>query len=504
MNQLPLKWPAFFAILILSACTKIDSTHLGSDLIPVVDNVNTFDTVLEVVANNYIGNEEYRLNTSSPHVVGAISEDPQFGTSRATMFFEMKPSTYPFTFGDSVKGAGVGFDSAVLILDYQTYYGDSAAPVNLKLYQLSTPIERDSVLKPSYDLNASGLTTDHSILWGSTTVQANRFKDSVSLKRGPTEIGKVANQVRIRLDDNLARQLFIADTNFYHSDSVFKTHLPGFILEADPSAKTLLYLSLRGNSKIEFYYRANPFSTIKDTTSSSFTFTPLSGHAVKFENNRDGAEVTNALIPDPVNGNENIFIQASPGTYARIQIPGLSSFKTVNRVIHRAELRVTQIDSSAFQLTPPPALYLDVIDTVSNTFKGVPYDLSPYSSYYCFPSSGIDFGYFGGLSYKENVDSSGSRVVYRFNIARYLQAVLTKGEPIYDFRLSAPFYVFYKNCANNSGVYPVEVFPLTVATSSSSSTILNPPGKGRVKLAGGSSTVKPNVRMQLRIIYSRL
>ena len=60
-------WQVFSAIFLLTACTKIDTTHLGSDLIPSVDNVNTFETTLDVVANNYIGNEEYRLNTSNPH-----------------------------------------------------------------------------------------------------------------------------------------------------------------------------------------------------------------------------------------------------------------------------------------------------------------------------------------------------------------------------------------------------------------------------------------------------
>lgn len=505
MNHIKFKWQAIYVVLLLSACTKIDSTRLGSELLPVVDNVTTFDTILTVVANNYIGNEEYRLNASNPHVVGAISQDPLFGTSKATMFFEMQPSSYPFTFvphADSLKGTNVGFDSAVLILEYQTYYGDSSTPLNLKLYQVKDSINRDTALTPAYNLNANGLEADHSILWGSATVQANKFKDSVSIIRGTTETGKVANQLRIRLDDNLARQMFNGDSLLvYKSDTTFRSNYPGFVLEAEPSAKTLLYLSIIGTSKIEFFYRSNPGKV--DTTSASFTFTSRGGHAVKYETDRSGAEVNTALIPDPVNGNDNIYIQTSPGTSAKISIPGLETFKLTNRILHRAELRITQVENAQSQLIPPQALYLDVVDTVTDIYKGIPYDLSPFTNYYCYPVAGVNFGYFGGITQYEKIDEK-SLAVYRFNITRYLQSVLSRNEPVYDLRLSAPFYMYYDNCANNNVAYPAKVFPFGASQSSGASSLLNPPGKGRVKLAGGGSTVNEKVRMQLRIIYSTL
>ena len=98
MNHRTIKWQALCVILFfLTACTKIESTQLGSDLIPVVDNVNTFETILPVVANNYIDDAEYRLNRGNPHMVGAITQDPAFGHAKATLFFEMKPSAFPAT-----------------------------------------------------------------------------------------------------------------------------------------------------------------------------------------------------------------------------------------------------------------------------------------------------------------------------------------------------------------------------------------------------------------------
>jgi hypothetical protein len=495
-------WTACFGLLVLSACTKIDSTKLGSELIPAVDNVKTFETTLEVIANNYVDTMAFSLNSTNPHMVGAISQDPVFGTSKATMFFQMAPSSFPYKFvADSIKGnSKVGFDSAVLILDYVGYYGDSLIPANFKLYQTDSVLQKDLGQYPHYTLNAN-LNVNKGITWGSKTMNAFQFKDtSLVIRKGDTT--KVTKQLRIRLDSAMARQLLLADTNeVYANDTLYRSYLAGFALEAEGAVNTLFYYSLAGNSKIEFFIRKNPLSPTQDTTSVSFTVNSHTGHAVKFENNHDGSELSTNLIPDPVNGKKDIYIQSSPGTYATLRIPGLDTFRNVNRVIHRAELRVVQSEPRLDfpQLVAPQALYLDIIDTANNAFRGVPYDLNPFGVYYCYPGAGINFEYFGGFSSRET--ATGELNIYRFNIARYLQGVLSKGEPLFPmFRLSAPFYMFYKECANGGVSYPQQVFTFT-----QSGTLLVPPGFGRIKLAGGEKAgVDPSKRMQLRIIYSTL
>jgi hypothetical protein len=150
-------------------------------------------------------------------------------------------------------------------------------------------------------------------------------------------------------------------------------------------------------------------------------------------------------------------------------------------------------------LVAPQALYLDIIDTINNAFRGVPYDLNPIGVYYCYPSTGINYGYFGGIASRET--ATGELNIYRFNISRYLQGVLSKGEQLFPMlRLSAPFYMYYKECANGGASYPQQIFPFV-----QNSTLLVPPGYGRIKLAGGEKAgADANKRMQLRIIYSTL
>jgi hypothetical protein len=488
------------AILMLTACTKIETTNIGSDLIPVVDNVKTFETVLDVTGNNYLDTLVYKLNRSNPHVVGAISNEPVFGSSSASLFFQMTPASFPYTAlkRDSIQGSPkVGFDSAVLILDFVGFYGDSVQETTFKLYDADKTLQRDSSVNPYYTLNPD-LNANTSVLWGSKTISANKLKDSVSvIRKGDTS--RVTNQLRIPLDRELALKLFVSDSANYVTDTTFRALAPGFALVTEGPVNTLYYFSLAGNSKVEFFYHANPLSALQDTTSRTFTVTTYGGHAVKYKNDHTGSELSSHLIPDPVKGDNKLYIETSPGSYAALKINGIDTVLQTNRIIHRAELRIVRDDDASSQFTAPTALYLDAIDTIKKTYQGIPYDLSPYGRYYCYPSAGPDYNYFGGFPKLENIDGT-SLYVYRFNIARYLQGVVSRKEQLFPLlRLSAPFYMYYQDCSNGGVAYPTQVFPFVEGSS-----LLNPVGRGRIKLTGNGTGVDPKKRMQLRIIYSTI
>lgn len=485
-----------FAI-IFAACTKIDTTTLGADIIPEVDNINTFDTILEVNAYNEIPIDTSRIFSSDPHVLGAIDNDPYFGSSKSAMFFEMRPLEYPFLMSvDSI----VAFDSAVMILAYGGYYGDSASPVQVKLYEVDKGMNRDTSALPFYTFQPN-LAPQTSEFWGQKTMQARQFKDTINIKRGDSIYSKVTNQLRIPLNNALAEALFRQDTTgAFKSDSAFKAYLNGFALQSEGPANAMFYMGLNNStSRIEFYFRTKILSTGKiDTTSKSFGFSTRCGHAMKFDRNRSGSEVLNYLTPDPAKGSSQIYVQANPGTIAKIKIPGLKNL--TNRVIHRAELRITEMtpnNGANSQLTAPPLLFLDVADT-SNTFRGIPYDMSPLTNYFCFPPGGVEYSYFGGISKTEIVNGE-SLVVYRFNLSRHIQSIITRRETVYDFRLSAPYYVDYKYCYNPSTSLPSNFFMIR----NEAGGIANYPGNGRIRLAGSNNS-DPNKKMQLRIIYSKL
>ncbi|MCH3798740.1 hypothetical protein LZB29_08860, partial [Campylobacter jejuni] len=79
---------SFLIILIVAGCTRITSTDLGSGLIPPIDGVITKDTLLDVITDNFDDPDTAWVYRSDMHVLGAITNDPLFGKTKAAMYFE--------------------------------------------------------------------------------------------------------------------------------------------------------------------------------------------------------------------------------------------------------------------------------------------------------------------------------------------------------------------------------------------------------------------------------
>src|SRR5688500_3101258 len=137
-----------FFILFLASCRRINqSTELGDDLIPPVDNINTFDTTMIALGFNdtvRFADDSIYLSRNEEHFLGRINFDPFFGRTDARIFAQIKASgfgLYPFARRDSVK-----IDSLVLVLDYIETWGDTNMPQAIRVYEItSTHFSRDSI-----------------------------------------------------------------------------------------------------------------------------------------------------------------------------------------------------------------------------------------------------------------------------------------------------------------------------------------------------------------------
>jgi Domain of unknown function (DUF4270) len=493
-----------FVVIVFSfltfSCTKIDTTTLGSDLIPAVDNVTTFADTLNINCTQGIFNDTItRVARTDLHVLGSISNDPVFGKTAADLYLELKPNFFPYYFGnagDTINAAqipGTGFDSVVLCLAVKSFYGDTNATQIFSVYQID---EQNSNFKDSsYKLDflpVGGLpplgpelgrdTVKYAGLWDYTKFYPGSVKDSVN------------HQIRIKLTYPAFLDMFTSvagrDTsvsdNKYKSDSLFKQKMKGFAVVADRGqGNGLFYIDLNDPAtRLEFHYKRN---TVKENAYSSFYFssgisTSASAHATHLDRDRSGAEVST-----PQAG--AVYIQTTPGTYANLSIPGLASLQ--NSIIHRAEIFVEQIAPSTpvdNVLAPPLYLYLDLIDTASGgPSKPIYFDLNPTTLYYpdnsisFFPTGGIDFTYFGGdRRIKDN--GSGPLYYYTFNVSRYVQHIVTDHIYNYGMKLSAPFNLHYYG-------YSVG--------------FRNNLANGRIKVGSGSN-LTVDYRMKMRIVYSKL
>jgi hypothetical protein len=476
---------SLFSTLLFSACTRIETSELGLGLLPSMDAYNTKDTLLDVITETLERTDSMRVYPTDDHVLGNITNDPIFGTTNASMYFQVKPSSFPFFIAGSKDSIVV--DSAVLILSYKGFYGDTSKPVKVQLKRISaaTPLAPLKLYASNYP-ELYNFKTDQNL--GETTVDFAKIGDSLY-----TRFEASRNTIRIKLSKSFATQFLkeFDSSNAYRSDTTLRAYFPGFALTADESANknVLLKINLTDtNTKLALYYNTNATGT-RDTAVVKFNFSIYNNGDVNFiKRNRAGAEIAKHM--DKVSNDSLVYVQTSPGTMVKVNIPGLKNF--ANKIIHRAELIAEQVPDAAgagsleSQLLPPRYLFLGTYDSVSKTFGNVPNDFQGTTS----ASTFMQFG--GSLIYK-SIDGYDNVATYNFNISRYVQGVISRKETLFDFRIIAPV---------NDSITLVPPYPYNKEAPIQdylTTAIGNQAATGRVVLGGGS---RKKFRMRVRIYYS--
>jgi len=460
------------SFILLFSCKKInEATELGGDLIPGVDNVNTFDTSLTTITQNsiltsFIKNDSgHRVSYSDLVALGEIN-DPEFGQVHANFSFNLSApayGSYPF------KASLPDIDSVVLSLRFAGAYGDtlSNGTQTVNVYEipfngLGTGISKDSQYRfndPASDFTGTQI--------GTSTFTIRNLKDSFTVIQA-YDTFKVANVVRIKLNPSLGTRLAQMDTtNGYKNDSLFRTIFNGLAIKATNGGNALSYFNLADTAtKLVVHYRYN--ANGKDTLSTVNYRHVVNGQS-NYVNVQPGGNWAAALN----NSSDKIYIQSSPSSsYASIVIPGLSSFG--NKVIHRAEIIATRLPSASDNIfTTPPRLFLDRIRNNTDSSYIFERDLTIGSD------GSIGYDVFGGTLKGDT---------YLFNITRYVQGIVTRGERNDTLRLWAPLATYeFSSMVGNYYKFPIPVN--------------NRIAQGRVVLGGGTYP-DPNTRLRLRIVYS--
>lgn len=488
-----------FVVIVNWGCTKLDTTGLGSDLIPVVDNVNTFRDTLDILSTQGIFDDTFKITTSVSNVLGSINNDVLFGSTKADMYVQMKPLAFPYYFG----GAGdtlVAVDSVVLCLAYAGAWGDTNSLQQLQVYQVDNQGFADSPTNyRNIKYQPGTFPTPISPI---VSVDIRKLDDTIRLRKD-----SVINQIRLKLDATFAQQLFTRDSlpaagnNAFRTDSIFRRFYNGFAIKSmGGTGNALMYISLTdARSRLEVYYKRKLSGTgVLDTTRSSFsvllsetTNNLRSASSNYVERSYSG----NVTAPSP----NQLYMMTGPGTYANLKILNLENLS--NRIVHRAEIYMEQDPDNATQdsiFSPPSYMYLDLVDTGTTKWKPLYYDLNPNESYdpdykkpffpYYPVNSGVNFGYFGGFA-RWRYNYLGQKVVYyTINITRHVQQIVTKGTPNYTMRLF-PAYNFS--------------YPQYTAGLSTFLGYNNPLANGRIRLKSGSYPDE-NLKMKMIITWSKV
>jgi hypothetical protein len=476
------------ASIFLFSCTRIGTSELGLDFLSQ-DAINTKDTVLDVETETVLLEDSLRIYPTDEHMLGNIKSDPLFGTTDASLFLQLKPSFYPFY----IKGTkdSIIVDSAVLVLSYKGFYGDSTKPIKIYVNKIdpATPLVVGKYYASNYS-NAYGIRKGNSI--------ANPYLfDFVHAKDSLNDrFENATSQIRLKLNNSVATELLKTyDSNgAYKNDTTFRTAFSGFAIStnAADNNNALIRLSLLdSNTKLALYYSTSATGSVtRDTSVTYFRFNYYTAQNANFiQRNRAASEIAshlNGFAKDSL-----VYVQTSPGTMVKIKVPGLKTFK--NKIIHRAELIAEQVPDDARltttdrYMTAPNFLFLGVYDTATKQLRSVPND-------YQGATNPQLLAQFGGQKITKSLYGYSNVATYNFNVSRYVQGLIARTDSLFDFRLYAPV---------NDSIKFVQPYPYNkIHTTEYLSTGLgNQAAIGRVRLGGGSHS---KFRMRLRIYYTNL
>ena len=471
--------------VFLLSCKKVnEATLLGGSLVPEADNITTFEKTFAAQTNNVGLSDTTNLVYSDAVALGTISNDPEFGQTNASVYFQINPATYgiyPFT------AVNPTIDSVVLSLDYIGGYGDTNAQQTVHVYEIS----QNSTFNDTtyYKFSQPDFETTGPEL-GSATFVMSTLDDSISLIR-KQDTTKVGNQLRIRLSNDFGQRIASADTTAYRNDTLFKKFFRGFALKTT-NGNGLAYFSLAtSNTSLTIYYRAPKTGGTIDTSATVFSHslrilstgaTTKGGQANSIVRQPGGGWATYLENNDSLD--DKLYIQSTPGGSAGyIKIPALDTLQ--NKVIHRAELVATRLPS-AFDnfFWAPGHLFVDRINEKGDSAFAFPeFVSSSISSSGATIYSFSNFTAFGGALRADET--------YRFDITKLVQDVITGKQPkpitlrLYAPFISEPYY---------PGTSPIQHVSVQAVPF---------PAYGRVVLAGGNYA-DSSQQLHLRVIYSNL
>lgn len=482
--------------LFIISCTRIDTTELGDELIPVVDNVNTFDITLDVTSDNLLLVDSLPIIAADDIPIGEIFDDPEFGRTVSNAFFTIYPSTAngrpfnPYNAPDSV----IGIDSVVLQLAFSGVYGDTN---NVQTFRVEEISQASTFKDSSYYLGTGSFPTTNVL--GSKTVDFTKLNDSIRLIR-KRDTTSVINVLRIPLNTSLGDRLADYDTTTtanggYRSDSIFSTLFRGLAVKVDSNKatnKALAYFNLASTStKLQVYFRTKRTAGTIDTAVAEYFHAgsktiagltlAVSGRASTIRREAQHGYATYLTNGSP--NDDRLYIQSSPGSYALLKIPGLDTM--TNKVIHLAELiapKVAAAGDNTFGL--PNFLFMDMITDDKDSALTVQND-------FVFSNGVPNIATFGGLIRT-------SDQTFRYNLTRHVQGIITRDEKNYALRLYAPYVTipYYFPPGKATDYAPSTLTKVNIPVSSGL-------GAGRVVLYGGAEA-DATKKLRLYIVYSKI
>ncbi len=318
------------------------------------------DSVL--VYEAYDENRLRSTNQISVFVAGDI-DDPVFGKTSSEIYTQFRTDPRP----DIDVSADLGFsvDSAYMVLYYDTlgFYGDTSAPVDIKVHSLNE----------APDVRANYYTSSQlpymPVPIGQRTKLIPSLKDSFFIyfknRFGEPDTFKVRGAVKIPLTDPVFLNRFLLDTTAFFQPKELPAFLPGFHIQVESSGKRMIGLDLNSSrSFIEvFYHSPDTTLDLRYYFDERLEYENPLVKIVHQSHNYAGTPVETFL--NASNGQKHAFLQGLSGIRSHVQLNALPKPLQGDVSVNLAEIHlpVEFLPGDDSLLFPPPRTIVTALRT---------------------------------------------------------------------------------------------------------------------------------------------
>lgn len=390
---------ATLIVAVFFSCKK-DNKILGTEVQPANDVLNgSFDNSAKVYVHTKRFDSTGSFNTGVKFL--GANNDPDFGSTNIGLYLNAN-----FSVSDLNFGTGWVTESAEIILavDLPGSSGDVGSTLSYSVYLT------DSVLVPTRAYYTSN-------------TRLHRESGLNKTSTADTSVYKATNVIRIPVDTALAT-LIMRNPQYLTNNNTFQNQYKAFYIKCAVSSdkEGVVYRCLLDDAMSGFYLRYK-----KGGVSEEFRFS-FSGssasrfNTVKYDYSAANPFLKSQLQGDTLSGSENIYLKGMGLMKVRVYIPSLKNYSDSFKVaVNRAEV-VFNIDRNylsngkKLKYLPPIRIALLPVDSLGR------------ENYSPDQLSTTNLGRYDG-----GYDSDNER--YVFNIARYVQEVLSGKKKNYGFYL---------------------------------------------------------------------
>ncbi len=395
-------------LILISACKK--DTSIGADILPSDDLLNvrfadTFTMSAKTLADTFLRTDKLNRN-----YLGVI-HDATFGSQQGYVAFEVdKPSV---VYDDSIMTTFT-VDSVVLLLKYNSVYGDTLVAQDFNVNKITTKINESN----AYYSNTSFGVGD---FIGSISNYNFKPTNRVVVNTGDS-IG-IAGILRVKLNNTFGEDILNLKQNILRDSSLFKNNFPGIIIKnATASGNAMAEIDLSSAySGVAIYYK-DKYGVNRDMRLSTQLLRFKDGavypksNGVNIFDNTLSSTIQNVISSGQASDSLN-YLLGQGGTTVKISIPTVNNLGRL--AVNKAALYVTQVIANNSKDLKVPFTLLLLKRNSSGTL-----DLLP---------TGEGAGQIDSVG----VDGSGNRLVrYQFNIPRYIQSISTGTEANTDLYMA--------------------------------------------------------------------